>query len=250
MPQLIERGYLYIAQPPLYKVKRGTSEVYLKDNAAFERYIIETALDNALLTSASGVARAGAELVEIVSHANQFAKYSEALSRLVDKRFIQAAALAGLCGSANLSDESTFAAKAADVARWLNLKETERTLWTSEAKGKAVQCSRRVRGVSELVLIPDLALRAPEAEKLATLSETLRDIFNEALTLDSRKESFRVTTPLELMEAVMEAGRKGATVSRFKGLGEMNADQLWETTLDPEARTLLQVSVRQAEEAG
>jgi DNA gyrase subunit B len=245
MPQIVDQGYLYIAQPPLYKVKRGSSEVYLKDAAAFERFIVEAALDSAVLRSESGVSYAGAELAEITQHANQFTRLCDSLSRLVDKQAIQAAALAGLCGAKPVAQDASL------VATILNRSVDTRSQWSSRFVGssRAIECVRRVRGVAETIVIPEMALISPEAEHLAGLSQSLSSVFASPLRFESKKETVQVASPLHYIEAVFEAGKKGASVSRFKGLGEMNAEQLWETTLDPDARTLLQVNVKQAEEA-
>ncbi len=249
MPQLIEKGYLYIAQPPLYKVKRGSSEVYLKDDAAFEEYILNTALDGAVVTSESGVSRAGADLESLARQSQRFEKQVRSLSRLTPASFIQAVALAGGFKPGLAEDQPGFLSAAEKAAAFLNWKSEADEDWHAEITGKAILFSRRVRGVTEQVTLSEALFTSVEVPRLHELAMELQGDFTETLTYSRKGEDTEVHSPLELIQMMMESGKKGMQISRFKGLGEMNADQLWETTLDPEARTLLQVSVRQAEEA-
>lgn len=251
MPQLIEQGYLYIAQPPLYKVKRGSSEVYLKDNSAFEKYILKTALEGSILTLQSGEKRTGNDLDALAQDVRRFMMRVGDLARLAPAELIQAAALVGVFSPDASKDGAELQQKAEKVAAWLNATLAEREQWQGRVgdTGTNIILSRIVRGVEEKLTLNESMIRSPEAAQLATLAQELSPLFDGQLTLERKGEEQHVSSPMELLNALMEAGKKGATISRFKGLGEMNAEQLWETTLDPDSRTLLQVKVEHAENA-
>jgi DNA gyrase subunit B len=246
MPQLIEKGYLYIAQPPLYKVKRGNSEVYLKNEEAYKEYLINSGLDGTLLDGENGVRRSGADLADMVNKASVFVEHLEHLSRLVSTGALEAAALAGVLNKSGLSNDTAIAEL---IKRMNETIEIAKEHWSAEKLDNAVVLKRLVRGVGEKITIDERVVSTQEAQNLNKLGSELRDVFDGKMVLERKDDRFDVTTPSKLLEAVMNAGRKGITISRFKGLGEMNADQLWETTLDPESRNLLQVTVGHAEEA-
>ncbi len=244
MPEIIEKSYLYIAQPPLYKVKRGASEVYLKDDAAFEEYVIAHALEEAVLVSGQKTQYGGEDLRRIVTAVRGFARQVHGWARRVPAPVLQAAALAAAFG------EIVSEKAAVSIAARLNQGELDRFHWKGLLKGQdGIALTRTVRGVFEQVILDAAILKSSEFSKLNKMVKEMGEVFDAPLTLKRKEESFAVYTPLQLLERIMELGKKGATISRFKGLGEMNAEQLWETTLDPESRTLLQVKVEHAEEA-
>ncbi len=245
MPQLITEGHLYVAQPPLYKIKRGQSEIYLKDQAAFDAQLLATALEGAVLSTESGQQRAGEDLAALARLPPTWKQQAESLSRHADLGVVEAAALAGA-----FAGEGSEASVAKKVEAYCNSALPTREHWQVEIARGALVLTRMVRGVQEKQEISAALRSGPEAKALHRLSADLTESFaGQHLTLTRKEESHTVRTPGELLDLLMSLGRKGATVSRFKGLGEMNAEQLWETTLDPEARTLLQVNVARAEEA-
>jgi DNA gyrase subunit B len=249
MPQIIERGYLYIAQPPLYKVKKGTQEVYLKDDKAFEQFVTTCALENTVLV-ASKNQHAGADLADIVERSRRFHHVLHNLARRVPPRFLEAAALAGVLDGKT----GDLAKKAAAVAAKLAQLDGS-TAWKGAAEQHGIILARTVRGVEEKIVIDSGLLANQDARELGDLGKDMADIFRgPAVTLqkntgDKKPVEMSFSSPDGLLAAVDQLGRRGCTVSRFKGLGEMNAEQLWETTLNPESRTLLQVSVEHAEKA-
>ncbi len=250
MPQLIERGYLYIAQPPLYKVKRGASEVYLKDDAAFDAHIIASALDDSVLTLDSGEQYAGNDLTDIVKKIQKFSQILTSLARFADIEILEAAALVGALDAELLHRPDDFAQKAKDAAAQLNKTLVERLQWQGIVSGNnEIILQRTVRGVLESITIPKAAIQSSEATQLNTLYQDISFLTHGHLKLTKGDTEHTTSSPKELFNTIMEIGKKGTTISRFKGLGEMNAEQLWETTLDPESRTLLRVTVQEADAA-
>ncbi|MDP3173449.1 MAG: DNA topoisomerase (ATP-hydrolyzing) subunit B, partial [Phenylobacterium sp.] len=242
MPQVIERGYLYIAQPPLYKATKGKSSQYLKDEAGLEAYLIGEGVDGAVLQLSNGEQLAGADLLALVQSARGAKANVERLAARAPAFAIEQAALAGLLGEAS---------DVAAAARRLDLYAEEGDGgWTGE-KGDlgGFVFSRIKRGVSERIVLDDLLLHAADARRLAERTATMAETFSAPANFSRRDRSTQVRGPIDLVNAVMEAGRRGLTVQRYKGLGEMNPDQLWETTLDASARTLLQVKVTHADDA-
>ena len=238
MPSLIEAGHLFIAQPPLYKVARGRSEVYLKDNAAMEEYLVEAGAGNLALMTADGP-RSGADLASLVDHARRM----RALMDYVPRRY-PAAVVEALAINGALAGASEAAANA--TAAWLNAAETEGGQWQARLTvDGGYQIERVWRGVTDYHVIDGSFLAAPEAPRLHALAAQEAGAYAAPAMLGT----MRVTRPSDLLAGVLDAGRKGLSVQRYKGLGEMNAEQLWETTLDPAARTLLRVDVDEAAEA-
>ncbi len=245
MLPLIEAGHLYIAQPPLYKVKRGSSERYLKDDPAFENYLIEAGLEDAVLTDAGGNQRAGADLREIVQTASQIVAILSGLHGRYPRFIVEQAAIAGALNPDVLTDEEKAQPAADYVARRLDLlsEETERG-WVGEALPEGgLRFSREVRGVKESHSIDAPFIASADALKLDRYTKHLRDVYLKAAVLKRKDIETQVRGPSALLEAVLEAGRKGISMQRYKGLGEMNPEQLWETTLDVHTRTLLQVKM-------
>ncbi len=243
MPEVIERGYLYIAQPPLYKAAKGKSSRYLKDDAEMETFLTDEGVDGAELDLASGERMVGSDLLALVLSSRQAKANVERLSARAPAFAIEQAALAGLFGE---SRDLTAAA-----TRFNSYAEEGDGPWSGEvaATGGGFIFSRLRRGVSERVVLDDLTLHAADARRLAERADALKDIFSGPATFRRKDKSTKVRGPLDLVAAVMDAGRKGLSIQRYKGLGEMNPDQLWETTLDSEARTLLQVKINHADDA-
>ena len=249
MPELIERGHVYIAQAPLYKVTKGKSTQYLKDERALEDYLIDALLDGAVLRSASGEDRAGGDLRRLLEDARGFRHVLLSLHSRYDNRVVEQAAIAGALQP--LPADADEAQKLADeVARRLDAvaEETERG-WRGAPRENGYIFRRTLRGVEHVALLDAALLASSEARKLTERAHDLREIFAGQAFLLRRGDEAAVSGPTALYEAMNTQGRKGLTIQRYKGLGEMNAEQLWETTLDREARSLLQVRVKEAVEA-
>jgi len=242
MPQVIERGYLYIAQPPLYKATKGKSVRYLKDDFELEAFLVNEGVDGATLTLANGERLAGPDLHALVQTARGAKANVDRLSSRAPAFAIEQAALAGLLGE---NGDLELAAKR------LNLYAEEGDgPWSGETAATGGYVFSRVRrGVSERVVLDDLLLHAADALRLAERAASMAETFAAPASFARRDKVTTVRGPLDLFNAVMEAGRRGLAIQRYKGLGEMNPDQLWETTLDVEARTLLQVKVSHADDA-
>ncbi|MDZ4395689.1 DNA gyrase subunit B, partial [Cypionkella sp.] len=249
MPQLIEGGFLYIAQPPLYKVARGKSEVYLKDQAALEDYLVEMGIEGAVLRLTDGSEIAGNDLARVVEGARQFRRILDAFPTHYPRGILEQAALAGAFDPANLGGDLQGVADI--VAKRLNMIALEYEKgWTGRiTQDHGIRLSRVLRGVEELRTLDGAVLRSGEARRLAAISRDTRDHFRDPARLTRKDREQLVHGPIDLLKSVLAEGEKGLTLQRYKGLGEMNPEQLWETTLDPEARTLLQVKVDDLAEA-
>jgi DNA gyrase subunit B len=249
MPQLIERGHLYIAQPPLYKVSKGKSEQYLKDERALEDYLIATGLEEAVLRLSSGEERAGADLRHLLEQARTIRNVLGGLHSRYNRKVIEQAAIAGVLTPAVAEDSTKAAAAAAYIAKRLDAlsDEVERG-WTGEF-ADGFLFSRMVRGVKEAAIIDGALLGSADARKLDEFASVLQETYPRPGLLRRKGEETAVHGPVSLFEAVTAAARKGTTLQRYKGLGEMNPNQLWETTLDTEARSLLQVKIKEVDEA-
>jgi len=249
MPQLIEAGFLYIAQPPLYKVARGKSEVYLKDQAALEDYLIEMGVDGAVLRLPTGEEIAGADLARVVEGARQFRRILDAFPTHYPRGILEQAALAGAFDAESLGGDLQGVADT--VAKRLNLIAAEYEKgWTGRiTQDHGIRLSRVLRGVEELRTLDGAVLRSGEARRLAAVSKDTRGHYRDPARLIRKDREQMVHGPIELLKSVLAEGEKGLSLQRYKGLGEMNPEQLWETTLDPEARTLLQVKIDDLAEA-
>jgi DNA gyrase subunit B len=251
MPEVIERGYLYIAQPPLYKVKRGSSEQYLKDNKALEDYLIDTGLDGSTLALADGSERGGADLRAIIDEALGIRTTLEGLHSRYPRHVIEQTAIAGALNPTTVANAETANAAAAYVARRLDAisDETERG-WEGEATPEGgLRFSRTVRGVKEDWLIDAKLIDSSDAIRLDRKAPHLQEVYAKPAKLRRKDVETPIYGPLDLLEAIFAVARKGITMQRYKGLGEMNPDQLWETTLDSNVRSLLRVRVGELDQA-
>ncbi|MGV6850534.1 MAG: DNA topoisomerase (ATP-hydrolyzing) subunit B [Marinibacterium sp.] len=249
MPELIEGGYLYIAQPPLYKVSRGKSEVYLKDQAALDDYLIEQGVEGAVLRLSTGEDIVGADLTRVVDEARQLRRVLDAFPTHYPRHILEQAAIAGAFVPGAI--ESDLQGVADRVAARLDLiaAEYERGWRGRITQDKGIRLARILRGVEEVRTLDGSMLRSGEARKTGSFTQSLQEIYGGPATLTRKDRSQAIHGPLDLLHAILEEGEKGLTLQRYKGLGEMNPDQLWETTLDPDARTFLQVKVDDMVEA-
>jgi DNA gyrase subunit B len=251
MPEVIERGHLYIAQPPLYKVKRGTSEQYLKDAKALESYLVDTGLESTALVLADGTERAGADLRSIVEEALSIRSALDALHARYPRALIEQAAIAGILNPEVLASPAQAADAATSIARRLDIiaEETERG-WVGEPTADGgLAFMREVRGVKEAWTLDGKLIGSADALRLDRRASHLQDIYARPAKLRRKDSETTIYGPTTLLDAIFAFGRKGITMQRYKGLGEMNPDQLWETTLDPNVRTLLRVKVSELDEA-
>jgi DNA gyrase subunit B len=249
MPDLIDKGFLYIAQPPLYRLQRGNAKpVYLKDDPALEAYCADSALRDAVFTQHDGGQRAANDLRDLLEQARAQRRLLLPLAAKVGSLdVVEQAAIAGALSSA--ADGAASAAQAT-AARLNLISQPQDGLWQGEATRTAdLRFSRTKQGVGEARLIEAALMGSSEARRLDADAAMLRETYAAPGKLVARDREFRITGPVSLVEAVMDIGRRGIDITRYKGLGEMNPDQLWETTLDPEIRSLLQVRVNHADEA-
>ena len=251
MRELLERGHIFIAQPPLYKVMRGKSEQYLKDERAREDYLIDNGLDNALLRLASGEERAAVDLRGLVDEARLMRQVLASLHSRYDRVAVEQATIAGAMKPIATLGESAAQTLAQEVARRLDAlsDETERG-WTGHVENNGFVFTREVRGVRQASALDAGLLASAEARRLDEHSRSLHDVYASPANFIRRSDNTEVAGPSLLVDTVMAAGQKGISqMQRYKGLGEMNPEQLWETTLDRNARSLLQVKVREADSA-
>jgi DNA gyrase subunit B len=249
MPQLIENGHLYIAQPPLYKVSRGKSEVYLKDQSAMEEYLVEQGIEGAMLRQGNGEEIIGADLARVVDLARQMKRVLEAFPTHYPRHILEQAAIAGAFVPGAV--DADLQGVADKVATRLNLiaLEYEQGWQGRITQDHGVRLARILRGVEEVRTLDGKMLRSGEAKRSGGFTQHLQDVYNLPATLVRKDRTQLIHGPMDLLNAILTEGEKGLSLQRYKGLGEMNPDQLWETTLDPDARTLLQVKVEDMAEA-
>ncbi len=245
MPELIERGYLYIAQPPLYKAAKGKSSRYLKNDTEMEAFLTDEGVDGGVLELSNGEQRSGRDLLNLVQQSKTARAHIERLATRAPAWAIEQAALAGLFGA---DPDPAAAARRMDLYAEEGDGPWEGAPAVDGGLG-GFAFSRVKRSVSERIVLEDALIHALDARRLADRAAVMAEIFAEPATYRRKDRSTRVRGPLDLVNAVLDAGRRGLSIQRYKGLGEMNPEQLWETTLDADARTLLQVRVTHADDA-
>ena len=251
MRPLIEKGYLYIAQPPLFRAKRGQSEVYLKDQKALDNYLVEAGLKDARLANDQGLQVAGPDLKEIVEQAILQSRLIATMARSEQaKDVIEQAAISGILNASMLNNQEAadYLAKRLDALA-PELERGWQAMIEDAAQGPQIVVRRILRGIEERHVIDAKMIALPEARALDSQTSQMQTHFEKQAQFESGAKIETITGPSHLAEHVMNLGRKGAQVARYKGLGEMNPEQLWETTLDPDARSFLQVKVTEEEEA-
>jgi DNA gyrase subunit B len=252
MPAIIENGYLYIAQPPLYRAKRGGSEVYLKDDPAMEDYLFNAAIDEGtVFVPHDGEQTAGKDLRKLVEEARKVKALLATIAQNVPLAIVEQAAILGALNPEILSN-SKLAGQTADViAKRLDALEppAERGWKGKTLDDGGLEFTRILRGVTEHHAIDSALIGSTGALKLNEKAGQLQKLYARHGVLTAKETEIPITGPVTLVDRIMELGRKGVSIQRYKGLGEMNPNQLWETTLDPEARSLLQVKVTHADDA-
>ncbi len=251
MRELIDRGHLYIAQPPLYKVSRGKSEQYLKDERALEDYLISTGLDDCVFRPATGSERAGQDLRSLVEDARVIRGILHNLHGRYNRKVVEQAAIAGVLSPKITSDITTANAAADYIARRLDTlaDEVERGWVGRFTEGEGFFFERTVRGVKDVAIIDDALLGSADARKLDDYAGKLQEAYPKTGVLRRKDAEIAIHGPVSLFDAVTDGGRKGVSLQRYKGLGEMNPEQLWTTTLDTNERSLLQVKIKEVDEA-
>ena len=250
MPELIERGYLYIAQPPLYKATRGKQSIYLKDERALEDFLIDAGIDAAALRLETGVEFQGDQLKGLIDEARLVRQVLNSLHTRYNRKAVEQAAIAGALRPDVVDDPERGPAAAAYIAQRLDAisEELERG-WTGEVREGGYVFSRTVRGVTQTAVLDQALIASQEAKKLDERAKSLQDVYAKPARLVRKNDEMQIDGPLSLFNAVLAAGRKGLQLQRYKGLGEMTAQQLWETTLDADVRSLLQVKVKDTTDA-
>ena len=252
MPELIERGYLYIAQPPLYRAKRGNSEVYLKDDESLEDYLFNTAVgEGTMFTTFDGNQIGGQDLRSLVEQAREARGLLLDISKHVPLRMVEQAAVLGALNPQVLTDDKHAGEVGDYLAKRMDALENDLERgWVGEVLDDGgLSLSRTMRGVTETHVIDGALIKSAEARRLDQMAAHLQQTYARHGTLTAKETDFNIVGPVGLIERITELGRKGLSIQRYKGLGEMNPEQLWETTLDPNARILLQVKVEHSENA-
>ncbi|OOY18956.1 MULTISPECIES: DNA topoisomerase (ATP-hydrolyzing) subunit B [Thioclava] len=249
MPEIIEHGYLYIAQPPLYKVARGKSEVYLKDQTALEDYLIDMGVEGAILRLNTGEEISGQDLKRVVEEARLIKRILATFPTHYPHHILEQAAIAGAMVPGKIDGDAQGVANS--VAERLDLValEYERGWQGRPTQDHGIRLARVLRGVEEVRTLDGAVLRSGEARRLGSQTDQLKEVYDRPAKLVRKEREILIHGPLELLDAILKEGEKGLSLQRYKGLGEMNPEQLWETTLDPSARTLLQVRIEDVAEA-
>lgn len=252
MPELIENGHLYIAQPPLYKVKRGQSEIYVKDEREFQDYLIRTGVEEASFTSFNGEVRMGEDLRNLLKEIQEFQHVINGIHSRYNRNVVEQLALAGLFDQNSIADEEARNARLNHVIERLNALEDEdfERGWSAIFnENGGFNFSKQVRGVTDHIEIDASFLQSGEARRLGQIAAGFGDSFEQKGVLNKKDKTDPIHSATALLDAIIAIGRRGISIQRYKGLGEMNPDQLWETTLDINARTLLRVTIDQIDEA-
>ncbi|MGI9359597.1 MAG: DNA topoisomerase (ATP-hydrolyzing) subunit B, partial [Paracoccaceae bacterium] len=249
MPELVQGGFLYIAQPPLFKVSRGKSEVYLKDQSALEDFLIQQGSEGSILRLNDESEISSQDLIRVVEEARQLKRVLEAFPTHYPRHILEQAAIAGAFVPGVV--EKDLQGTADKVAERLNLiaLEYEKGWKGRQTQDHGIKLTRILRGVEEMRTLDGPMLRSGEARKTGSLTDSLKEVYSKPAKLLRKDRAQPIRGPLDLLESIFVEGEKGLNLQRYKGLGEMNPDQLWETTLDPDARTLLQVKIDDAAEA-
>lgn len=251
MKPLIERGYLYIAQPPLFKIKRGSNELYLKNEKALQDYLINSTINDSELKLSSGNTIQGEELKTVIQATVKLNDILNNLSRRYNKNILESLAIAGGCDTNNLNENKFSDQVIADSLAKLNHYDTgpDKTNWEIIRQDNSIIFKRLVRGMPETHQFESNLLETYEFSQIAALAKKISPYFVAISEYIIKNQANPIILPSELIENLMRAGQKGISVQRFKGLGEMNSEQLWETTLDPTKRTLLQVKINHIDES-
>ncbi|WP_341792571.1 DNA topoisomerase (ATP-hydrolyzing) subunit B [Rickettsia endosymbiont of Gonocerus acuteangulatus] len=249
MPELINKGYLYIAQPPLYKVKKGASELYLKNEQALQDYLVKSAISNATLTLDNKEQLANENLEELMSKVIKFNSLLDHASKKFNRSITEILAINDLLNNKIFYNESDSRLKKALNALNSLEQSPDKTDWEVLKHENKIEFFRFSRGLKERKILLKEQLESFEFINILKLALTIFDIFNKQLKLVVKNQEFDILTPSILLNTIIDCGKKGISVQRFKGLGEMNSEQLWDTTLDPKKRTLLQVRVAEVDEA-
>jgi DNA gyrase subunit B len=255
MPKIVEDGYLYIAQPPLYRIKRGNSEIYIKNESSFSDYIIKNATDGATLRYGDSNI-SGEALGKYIARTNHFVSLLKSLARFINIDILEAMSYSGALGCDIFENQDILEEKAERIVERLNaIVEDIDVRWSysigavaidgSSARG--LKITRNYKGIENDHVISQKLMNRPEIQEIKRHCGDIYLIFTSgSATIEKKEESYRVMTPIKLMGVIEQMGQRGISIQRFKGLGEMNAEQLWETTLNPENRTLLRVTIRDA----
>ena len=252
MPELIEKGYLYIAQPPLYKVSRGKSEVYLKDDPALEDYLIAQTLEEMVLTLGNGTQIAGNDLADLVETTRNVNRVLVHVPNRYNKEIIEELAVLGALNEDVLVRGNGVEKVLETVTSRLNARAgVGEDNWSAklDENGNGVILVQEIRGIKDVYRIDAVFIASAEACRLNEAATQRAEVFEQTSTITRKEEGHELHLPSELLKFIIKYGRKGLSIQRYKGLGEMNPDQLWETTLDPDARSLLKVKVDHADTA-
>ncbi len=248
MPEILEAGHLYIAQPPLYRVKRGNMERYLKNEGQMDDFLLASGLEDARLVAASGTVYEGERLAELVEVARRATGLLHALERRLPAELVEAAVLTGALTEDALTERAAGQGFAGRIAERLNAGPGDSWEGARAEDGTLVFVRKRGERRDRFRLDPQIA-RSPEGRRLNSAIAALGDAFAGQASLQRKGQDSALGGPIALVETLTGLGRKGLSIQRYKGLGEMNPAQLWETTLDPEVRTLYQVKVEHVDEA-
>ncbi|KJV57190.1 DNA gyrase B subunit, carboxyl terminus family protein [Orientia chuto str. Dubai] len=248
MPEVIEKGYLYIAQPPLYKIKRGASELYLKNDQALYDFLLKIAIDEIDLIKSSGDRISNAELIKIVSYIRKLVNALNKVGTKLNKYIIEILVITKNI-TASIFNPVNQDKLSALIQKMLPTQDLDKTNWQVEVNEDCIQFYCFVRGIKKTQTLFKSQLEFPEFISLIKLGQKLFELFENSLVLKHKSEKIDISLPSMLLDKLLAIGKHGVSLQRFKGLGEMNADQLWETTLNPENRTLLQVKITDFDEA-